>query len=847
MRRVHCLLPLTAAVLAAGVAACTRPVAGRDGGEVVITGIEVSPSFIRAGVPVQVLLQVAGPNPTEILGDLGGQPLACPGERRPDGRFECTLATVSPGMLPQGVVEAQVTVVDDGGAASVASTTATVDFDCPTIVSLSVSPDAGRPGTEISVTVESSEPLGLPPRLTRAGRSWGVPVAVTTTRYELSYPVSDSDPASQTDLVIQLTDRAGNTTTDCGVDGRRPVAIDHVAPSIDTQRMLLQRGAPGSVAVLSAEPGAIRDDVRVVSVNVYDADSSTLLASLEPEADGSLAQASLGGSTTGRVLVEAVDLLGRQSPRTAIAEEWSLSLGSGRSPNAGLGSAVRLTPPPADGAGLSDRTAELAPSVLAADGLRATILARMGFEPAGRLPNAYEDTIWIAGGYDEPNNTIVVFGGTKFLPATETNPEPVEYFDRTLIVRWDARSGTYQFTSGPVYQRGESPSRRGARKIAFNGEGCGLLFGGSGFRETSDGFFSEQRLNDAWQICHTPDGYQWRPVRPQTDIPTIRLGPVVYDPTFDRYVVVGGRTNASSLFAFDDVWFLEPGLTPEAWRWRELIPRPSNFPGRYSHLFYFDPQAQALAVGLGFVSPFSQASEWWLYQEGQLIQRGAAPDALRNRQGFDYAYDKARRHLVLWGDNDFPQVDSRVWLLTGTATNSPSGWRSISLDAPVPRAWPTLVYDSAREVMVTFGGQRFDDRFVPSDIYSLITPPAYPYLLARVDLAAARPKGAQLLELTIVARGSGDRDGVGPEQALGDGVRVLMFNRESGKWDEVARGTGEAPLTATLASPSRYISDAGVVPIAISTVYPGTEGLDAQLEVDAIDGRLVLRSNVTLP
>ena len=127
------------------LSACTRPVAGRDGGEVVITELTVNPEFIRAGVPVQVIFRVAGPTPNAIRGDLGGRPLDCGGARRADGRFECTLNGVDPGTATQGPVDVEVTVVDDAGATSVAQTTATIDFDCPTVVSLSVDPEAATP------------------------------------------------------------------------------------------------------------------------------------------------------------------------------------------------------------------------------------------------------------------------------------------------------------------------------------------------------------------------------------------------------------------------------------------------------------------------------------------------------------------------------------------------------------------------------------------------------------------------------------------------------------------------------------------------------------------------------
>ncbi|MEM7677784.1 MAG: hypothetical protein AAF449_17440, partial [Myxococcota bacterium] len=736
-------------------------------------------------------------------GELAGQPLECSAQRRPDGRFECVLASVDPSTIRQGPNQARVTVVDAGGRASVAQASLTVDYDCPTIVSLDVEPAAARPGDEITVTIETNEPLGIPPRVSRAGRNWGVPVELSSNRFELTYRVSDGDPASEADMFVVLTDRAGNTTTDCGADGRRSVAIDHVAPTVDPQRMRLLRGAPGEVTVITGDAGAVRDDVRVAAINVYQATTGTLLATLTPEADGRIPATSLGGATDGRVLVQAVDLLDRTSERVAIGETWSLSLGSARRPNAGVGSIARLTPPAPTGRGISDQTAEFGPNLLTADGVTANVSAQIGFEPAGRLPNDYESTIWIGGGYDPQNNAIVVFGGTQ------SNQNSTEYLDRTLILRWDEASGTYQSRQGPPYRRGESPSPRGIRKIAFNEDGCGVIFGGQGLREIDDNRFSDQVLSDAWQICFNGSDYEWRPIRPQTEIPTIRRGPIIYDEAFGRWVVVGGRTNGFASFAFDDVWFLEPGLTPEAWQWRELLPRPSNFPGRYNHLVYYDPQLEAVAFGLGFVTPFAQSDLWWVYQNGQLLQLGSVPSVIDFRQGFDYVYDRARKNLVLWGDAD-NDIDPQVWLLTGTATNATNGWRPLDLNTPVPRAWPTMVYDEAREATVAFGGQRFDGRFVPPDIYTIVTPPAFPYLLTRIDLGTARPKGIERLVFDIVADGSGDADGTGPGQEQASGARVLLWNRVALVWEEVATSTSSA-MTVSLQSPDRFVNDDGTL------------------------------------
>ena len=334
--------------------------------------------------------------------------------------------------------------------------------------------------------------------------------------------------------------------------------------------------------------------------------------------------------------------------------------------------------------------------------------------------------------------------------------------------------------------------------------------------------------------------------------PLIRRGPIVYDPEFDRYVVIGGYSNAGGLFPHDDALFLQPGATPTDWQWVEITPLPSTFDARHSHLLYYDPEQRSFATGLGYTQSQTRARDWWTYRNGQWAQY-TIPDALRFRQGFGYAYDSARKQVVLWGDNDFPIFDEEVWFLSGTSTSAGSGWRSANLDAPVPRGWPTLVYDADREVTVAFGGLRFDERFVPPNVYSIISQPSWPYLNATIDLAAARPKGIARLHLDVRAAGDGDGDSTGPRIEPAGGVIIRLWDHTASAWYEAAQATnmpGEEPVLLPIDivdQPERFVSPQGTVPISITSMHPATEAQEAQLRVDLLDGYLELRSGVTLP
>jgi hypothetical protein len=360
-------------------------------------------------------------------------------------------------------------------------------------------------------------------------------------------------------------------------------------------------------------------------------------------------------------------------------------------------------------------------------------------------------------------------------------------------------------------------------------------------------------LDDVWRICGGSQGYRWQRIAPGgDDPPVIRRGPLVHDPVLDRYVVVGGMSNAGGLFPHEDAFFLLPGAAREDWRWAEQRALPSTFGGRHSHLAYFDPQLSATIVGLGYVRPFSEASTLWAYRSGQWSVLGEVPDALRGRQGFGFDHDPARRELVLWGDNDSPFFDTSAWFLSGTATSTAIRWRSADLDAPVPRAWPTLVHDRAREATVVFGGRRFDGRFVPPEIYSMITQPAWPQLLATIDLASARPRGIERLELVVRGAARGDADGVGPSTTAGGGFAVLLWDHDAKRWEPLGaseRASGAPPVNVTIEvreRPERFVGPDGTVPVLLRGLAPATEALDAELAVDRLDGALYLRPGVNL-
>lgn len=798
----------------------------------------MDPQFLRADVPLEISFVVAGAVPKSVTYDIGGQLFECDLERR-NARFVCVHPGFGRDDLAQGTSLVVVEARDEEGNTAIATGQVTVDFDCPRFLGLRLNPPISEPGGTVVLDVEASETLRGPPRVTRNGIDWETAVGDGRS-FTVTHEVTVGDPAPSSAVVVRLIDRAGNTTADCGTDGAIPFAVDHTPPITAPQGILLERDAPGRPATLRAEAGTFQDDVGLDHVRVLDATGERLIATLTPAADGSLEPTSLGGTTDSRVLVEAIDRFGRQSPRLSIPERWRLSVGAGNTPGAAMRTAVRFTPAPPDSPSMRNRTVELAPDVFQSDTRAAIVRGHVGFEKVGDLPTRYEGVNSIMAGYEPVGRSVIGVGGYDGTDYVFFD----EYFDDTIILRWDEREGAYLTEQGPglSYSDPSAPAPRYGVNLAFDGTGCGVMVGGDARIEE----LNARVVADVWQLCLTNGVYQWTeiPLAPTVGGQELFLiYPVIWDPLNARYVIAGG----------DRILFLEPGPDSSSWSWREVTPLPTSYGSRSGHFLYWEPRLEGFAIGLGNVSPANYASLTWTYRSGQWSQ-STVPFDLDFRSRFGWAFDEARQRLVVWGGADYPDelAEEEVRYLVGSSTSGPSNWRTAEVDHPVARDFPSLVYDPDREVVVVFGGVRSqDNRVVPPEIHQLISEPSFPHLQASIDLAASRPKGIDLLHLEVRALGLGDADGVGAGTERSGGVRLLLWDHDARAWQEVA-ASGGAPgsfdtITVDVRSdPERFVSPSGTVPITVVPVGPATELVDGRLEVDLIDGYLELRGGVAL-
>lgn len=843
---------LALALISASSMGCERPF-NDENSATVLTDLRAEPQFIRANVPLAFSFRALGVAPSKVSYELANERGECEPTRIED-RYRCQ----HPGLgnkLIEGPSQLAVEIRDDQGRTSRVTTPIAIDFQCPRFISLTVMPEIAQPGDVVVVRIQANEELGEPPLVSYVDQPWERAVGEGES-FSVTHQVTMEDPPSIQPIRVRLSDRAGNTSTDCGGDGQLSFAVDQTGPRIDSTKIAIFREAPGAPSTMTASASAFLDDVGVTGVRVLDDTGTRTLALLRPEPDGSIPTTNLGVQPSSRVILEAIDSFGRKSSGIAVPERWRLSIGSGSTPKSGIRIDSRRNLAPPRSGFMKNRTIAAAPEVFATDARAATVHTRIAFEKVGELPARYEDVNHIVAGYDPAGKTIVAAGGNR---GSEFGFF-ANYVADVLLISWDENEGAYVYEQAPSLmpslrdQIGAPvPGPRYGGNIAFDGQGCGVMFGGDvlylrpGGKDLDAAF-----LADVWRICYTGNGYTWTHVPlPDTIDDTYlgRVAPIAYDPINRRYVVAGGSYDLPVLF-------IETGPDLSNWRLVPAQPLPSEFVSRSQGLLFWDPLLGGFAHGLGFhATGNGEQLQLWSHVAGQWTFSDI-PRGLAFRAMFGADYDRARDQLVIWGGNsdgsDWPP-EATAWFLTKTSTHGADAWRSAVLDHPVPRIWPSLVYDSDREVSVVFGGVRpSDGRFIPPDIHQLIAEPSSPHLQASIDLAAKRPKGIGRLHLDLRAAGSGDGDGTGPGTALAGGVVVSLYDHERGSWIEVARNTAAPNVFAAIEvdirdRPERFVSPDGTVPLTITTSHPATEALSARLDVDQIDGHLTLDPGVMLP
>ncbi len=341
--------------------------------------------------------------------------------------------------------------------------------------------------------------------------------------------------------------------------------------------------------------------------------------------------------------------------------------------------------------------------------LLATPLAFAATLSHGQCPQALgEGTLLPRSGtamvYDTARGLHVLFGGrgttqlgfgstwthstgAQWQRLAETGPAPQSSVSMTFDT---LRSRAVLFGGQEIWEWDGSSWRRGAAgggPSSRIGTACAfdaaraqtLVFGGNQ---------GNTRYGDTWAW----NGSAWTRVS-QTG-PTARTGAAMaFDPLRQRVVLFGG-------FA--------PGAVADTWEWDGTAWMQVSSVGpaaRGGHAMVFDASRSRVLLAGGYNSTVSN-KEFWEWDGTAWTQLPAAPAAMEIRHGFAMSCDPAGRVLIFGGTS----ASGGTFPLPATIWSRQSGtWSNLGTVATPPaRTYARMVWDSLRHRPLLYGGARLD-------------------------------------------------------------------------------------------------------------------------------------------
>ncbi|HVZ74593.1 MAG TPA: kelch repeat-containing protein [Polyangia bacterium] len=275
--------------------------------------------------------------------------------------------------------------------------------------------------------------------------------------------------------------------------------------------------------------------------------------------------------------------------------------------------------------------------------------------------------------YDPVRAVIVVFAGL--------------YQARQL---WEFDTTAYGFTNRSVPFNG--PLQRQNPALAFDTKrGKLMLFGG---RSSADNLYKQ----DTWEWSGTDATWLQR-TTVDTKPDARYLSAMVYDSKRDRLLLYGGTGAAT----YDDLWQWDP--TTRTW---SPITVSGMRPGQiYGHSMFYDAARDKVILfnPSGYtIWEYDPALNTWANRT-----QTPQPTILNYRSYYELAFDSDRGKLVMLGGYSYVTnvgyvYDTEVieWDTTlGTWEDRPAATGTTS---PVGRYYHAIAYDSARRVIVMYGG-----------------------------------------------------------------------------------------------------------------------------------------------
>jgi hypothetical protein len=329
---------------------------------------------------------------------------------------------------------------------------------------------------------------------------------------------------------------------------------------------------------------------------------------------------------------------------------------------------------------------------------------------------------WILGGpavrysqsayYDTVTNDLFVYGGQH----SKTNLDFGDYWQAADVV------GSSNLKWTVIHAGGPNPSPRfGHTGLYDSGSNRMMVFGGA----TG---YPGPCVNDYHVLQHanTQGGTPtWLTISPTGTLPAVRaLHVSAYDSATNTLMIFGGFDCHATYY--NDAWILKnANAVTGTSSWTHLAPTGTPPTQRESSSGVYDPTTNTLIV-MGGDTGSTQDGDIWLLSHAngtggtpawtQLIPSGHGPSA---RSGQSAIYDSVNNRMTIYGGYSGGRILSDTWVLNGA--NGHSGTASwTQMISGQARRFPSSVYDSSPNVMITFGGESATNPLNPSsDIYTL--------------------------------------------------------------------------------------------------------------------------------
>ena len=278
--------------------------------------------------------------------------------------------------------------------------------------------------------------------------------------------------------------------------------------------------------------------------------------------------------------------------------------------------------------------------------------------------------------YDPSRSKIVVYGG--------------EYGTSRDIYEYSGVDGTWANRSVPV----SGPIQRTSPQIAYdNMSGKLYLFGGY---SSSDALYKQ----DTWQWSGTDA--TWTNLTNANAKPTGReLGGMVYDSKRDQLLLFGGVGQTY----YNDIW----SWSPTTRNWTQVTISGTTMPAVTSSALsmFYDPARDKVLVYINYATiwQFDPATSAWV----QRAVTANAPTALTQRGNAEVTFDSDRGKILLIGGYGYVAAvgdvyDSDVWEWDTTTAAWTERPPATGATVPPARVYHVASYDTARRVVVMFGG-----------------------------------------------------------------------------------------------------------------------------------------------